>query len=84
MLITYNHGRFIGQALQSILDQQTEYSFVINVIEDCSTDNTQQVAREFQSAEQMMCSTFQLVTEFAIQHLASVVVVVAIVARNCI
>lgn len=47
MLITYNHGKYIAQALESILMQETEYSYEINVIEDCSTDNTQEVVMRY-------------------------------------
>lgn len=43
MVITYNHEKYIAQALESVLAQETEYDFEINVIEDCSTDRTQQV-----------------------------------------
>ena len=43
MLITYNHEKYIGQALDSILMQETEYEFEIIVIEDCSTDKTRDV-----------------------------------------
>jgi glycosyltransferase involved in cell wall biosynthesis len=48
MLITYNHGPFIAQALDSILMQKTNFHFTINVIEDCSTDNTADIIRQYQ------------------------------------
>ncbi|MDA7700417.1 glycosyltransferase [Methylophilaceae bacterium] len=47
LLITYNHGKFIAKAIESILEQTTSYTFVIHVIEDCSTDNTQEVVMEY-------------------------------------
>lgn len=47
MLITYNHENFIAQALESILMQDTEYGYEINVIEDCSTDRTQEIVMEY-------------------------------------
>ncbi len=47
MLITYNHEKYIGQALDSILMQETEYEFEIIVIEDCSTDKTRDVIMEY-------------------------------------
>ena len=43
MLITYNHEKYIGKAIESVLMQETEYQFEIVVIEDCSTDRTQEV-----------------------------------------
>lgn len=40
-MITYNHEKFVYQALQSIVDSQFDFSFEIIVGNDCSTDNTQ-------------------------------------------
>ncbi len=48
MIITYNHVNFIAKAIESVLCQETEYDFEINIIEDCSTDGTQNVIREYQ------------------------------------
>lgn len=39
-IITYNHARYIEQALDSILSQKTEYKYEIIIGDDCSTDNT--------------------------------------------
>ena len=36
MVITYNHEKYIAQALESVLMQETDFDFEINVIEDCS------------------------------------------------
>ena len=47
MVITYNHAEFIAQALQSVLDQKIDFSLKINVIDDCSTDGTQEIIKEF-------------------------------------
>lgn len=47
MIITYNHGQFLAQSIKSVLEQKTNFPFVINIIEDCSTDNTQDIARQF-------------------------------------
>jgi glycosyltransferase involved in cell wall biosynthesis len=43
LVITYNHERYIGQALESILTQKTQYPIEIIVMEDCSTDGTRDV-----------------------------------------
>lgn len=47
LLITYNHEKYIAQAIESILMQDTEYSYEINVIEDCSTDRTQEIVIQY-------------------------------------
>lgn len=46
--LTYNHEAYIAEALESILMQRTDFDFEIIVSDDCSTDNTQAVIREYQ------------------------------------
>jgi glycosyltransferase involved in cell wall biosynthesis len=46
-MITYNHGRFIGQAIESILGQNVNFEYEIVIGEDCSTDDTRAVVKEF-------------------------------------
>lgn len=43
LVITYNHEPFLGQALDSVLAQQTDFEVEIVVGEDCSTDGTRAV-----------------------------------------
>lgn len=47
MIITYNHEKYIGQALESVLMQRTNFPFEINVIEDASKDKTQEIIMEY-------------------------------------
>jgi glycosyltransferase involved in cell wall biosynthesis len=47
MVITYNHEKYIAQALESVLMQQADFHFEINVIEDCSTDRTQEIIMRY-------------------------------------
>ena len=47
MIITYNHARYIAQAIESVLAQETEFPFAIHVIDDCSTDGTQDIVRDY-------------------------------------
>lgn len=46
-VITYNQARYIGQCLQSLLDQQTDFAFEIVVGDDCSTDGTREIVQDF-------------------------------------
>jgi glycosyltransferase involved in cell wall biosynthesis len=48
MMITYNHERFIAQALESVLAQQVNCDYEIVVGEDCSTDRTREILLDFQ------------------------------------
>lgn len=47
---TFNHEDYITQALDSILMQQTQYSYEVYIGEDCSTDNTRQVLKAWEAA----------------------------------
>lgn len=47
MLITYNHGRYLREALDSVLIQDREFPIEINIIDDASTDDTQEIALEY-------------------------------------
>src|SRR4051812_30879440 len=44
---TYNVARFLPDCLKSILDQTAEVEYEIVLIDDASTDHTEQVARSF-------------------------------------
>lgn len=45
---TYNHEKYITQALDSILMQKTKYSYEVLVGEDASTDNTREVLKAYE------------------------------------
>jgi glycosyltransferase involved in cell wall biosynthesis len=47
VMITYNHERFIAQALSSILKQHVNFNFEIIVADDCSTDGTRAIVKNF-------------------------------------
>lgn len=46
-LITYNHEKYIGECLDSILKQKTNFDFEIVVSDDCSTDKTGAIVEEY-------------------------------------
>ncbi|HKF04097.1 MAG TPA: glycosyltransferase [Candidatus Sulfotelmatobacter sp.] len=47
LVMTYNHERYISQALDSVLVQQTSFDWEVLVSEDCSTDQTRQIVKEY-------------------------------------
>lgn len=47
LVVTYNHESYIKQALESVLWQDIECEFEIVIADDCSTDNTREVAADF-------------------------------------
>jgi glycosyltransferase involved in cell wall biosynthesis len=47
LVMTYNHERYISQALDSVLMQQTSFAWEVLVSEDCSTDRTRQIVQEY-------------------------------------
>ncbi|MFP5080826.1 glycosyltransferase family 2 protein [Pedobacter sp. JCM 36344] len=46
-IVSYNQENFIGQCLQSIVDQQIEFPIEILVGDDCSTDRTREILLEY-------------------------------------
>ncbi len=47
LILTYNHERFIAQAIESALVQKTDFEYEIVIGEDCSTDSTRQIVRDY-------------------------------------
>ena len=47
MLLTFNHGPFIGEAIEGFLMQETDFPCELVIAEDCSTDDTREVIREY-------------------------------------
>lgn len=47
-MVTYNHEKFIAQAIESVLMQKTDFSFELVIGEDCSTDRTREIVLAFQ------------------------------------
>lgn len=45
--ITYNHEKFIGQAIEGFLIQKTNFPFEIIIHDDASTDSTANIIREY-------------------------------------
>jgi glycosyltransferase involved in cell wall biosynthesis len=47
LMITYNHERFVAQAIRSVLMQRVDFDYELVVGDDCSTDRTPRIIREF-------------------------------------
>jgi len=43
LMITYNHQRFIAQAIESVLMQRTSFNIELIIGDDCSTDDTRKI-----------------------------------------
>jgi glycosyltransferase involved in cell wall biosynthesis len=48
LLITYNHEPYIGQAIEGVLFQETDFSIELVIGEDCSTDRTREIVMKYQ------------------------------------
>jgi glycosyltransferase involved in cell wall biosynthesis len=47
LVVTYNHARFVRQALDSAIAQRLPQPFEVLVSEDCSTDGTREIVQEY-------------------------------------
>lgn len=47
LVLTYNHIQYIQKALDSILEQETNFDFKIFIYDDASTDGTSDIVREY-------------------------------------
>ena len=47
-IVTYNHARFVGQALDSVLMQRVDSDYEIIVGDDCSSDGTIAILQDYQ------------------------------------
>lgn len=46
-MTTYNHAPYLRQAIESVLSQQTSFGVELVLGEDCSTDGTAELCREY-------------------------------------
>lgn len=46
-MITYNHEKFIAQAVESVLMQKTTFPIELIIGEDCSTDGTRRIVQHY-------------------------------------
>jgi glycosyltransferase involved in cell wall biosynthesis len=48
LVLAYNHGPYLRQALDGILQQEVNFDYVVHVAEDCSTDDTREIVLDYQ------------------------------------
>ncbi|UCG42192.1 MAG: glycosyltransferase family 2 protein [candidate division WOR-3 bacterium] len=46
-MITYNHERYVAQAIESVLMQETAFDYEVIIGEDCSTDGTRGIVADY-------------------------------------
>jgi glycosyltransferase involved in cell wall biosynthesis len=64
--VTYNHARFIGEALDGFLMQRTAFPLEIIIHDDCSTDGTADIIREYRDRHpDLINAIFQTENQFA-------------------
>jgi glycosyltransferase involved in cell wall biosynthesis len=47
LMPTYNHARYVAQAIESVLAQEAGFAYRLVVADDCSTDGTQDIIRSY-------------------------------------
>ncbi len=47
-MITYNHGPYLVEAIEGVIAQRTDFPIELVLGEDCSTDNTREIALDYQ------------------------------------
>jgi len=47
--VTYNHEEYIIEAMESVINQKTNFKFEMIIGEDCSSDSTKEIIREYET-----------------------------------
>ena len=58
LVTTYNHEKFIPEAINSVLIQEVKFEYEVVIIEDCSTDRTRDIVIDFQRSIRIKCGSF--------------------------
>jgi len=46
-LVTYNHEKFVARAIESVLEQKTNFEYRLIIGDDCSEDQTQSIIKDY-------------------------------------
>ena len=60
VLPTYNGSRFLRDSIESVVSQTYEHWELI-IVNDCSTDNTLKIAKEYEEREIHVLESFQII-----------------------
>lgn len=63
--LTYNHKDLIKSALESFLMQKTNFPFEIIIYDDCSTDGTQNILKEYEKKDKRIKVFYGKINEFS-------------------
>lgn len=66
--MTYNHEKYLADALEGFVMQKTTFPFVAVVIDDCSTDGTADVLREYEKKYPDIIKAVYLQENYYSQH----------------
>lgn len=61
LMLTYNHAPYIREAIESVLSQETQYSFELIIADDASTDGTREIIQEYAQKDSRIVLSLQTV-----------------------
>ncbi len=67
-LVTYNHEKFIAQAIESVLIQKTNFPYRLIIGDDCSTDDTQAIIKIYEKKYPDQIETILLSEHLGLFH----------------
>ena len=59
----YNAEKYVGQCLESALNQKTEYSYLVTIVNDGSTDQTLKIMQSFQKKFANMFDKLEIINQ---------------------
>lgn len=62
---TFNHEKYIRNALNGFLKQKTNFEFEILIHDDASTDNTQKIIKEYEDAYSNIYPIYQTENQYS-------------------
>lgn len=48
-MMTYNHARYVAQAIEGVVMQETNFDYQLVIGDDCSSDETSKICKEYQA-----------------------------------